>query len=898
MTRPLIATKLYVPRRKPGLVGRPRLLERLRAGSGSRLTLLSAPAGFGKTTLLAEWLGSDADPDRAVAWLSLDRADHDAASFWTGVATAFDVAVLDHRSRALELTGSTPLPVDNLLTVLVNELAETTVETWLVLDDYHLVDNRDIDRAVAFLLDHLPPHVHVVISTRADPDLPLSRWRVRGELVEVRAADLRFTPDEAEAYLNDVAGLALTAEQVIALEQRTEGWIAALQLAALSLRGRADVGEFIARFDGDDRYVVDYLVDEVLNHQPEAVRRFLARSAVLDRLTGSLCDAVTGDDGGREMLTALERANLFVVPLDDRREWYRFQHLFADVLRARLLAEQPDLVPILHDRASRWYEQHDLTDEAVRHAMAAGDIGRVVTLMELAVASVRRNRQESAFMGWLKALPDEAIRRSPVLSVFSAYAHMASGQLEGVEPRLVDAERELARIPTGSERPWADTDELRTLPATIAVYRASLAQARGDIPATKEQARRALEKAGPTDHLARGSAAGFLGLAAWADGDVTTALETFTQAVGSLHAAGALVDELSSTVILADLWLAAGRPDTAGRLYQRALRQAEAHGDAFARATADLHVGMSETEAERGDLDGARRHLATAASLGDPAAMAESGYRWFVAMARVAEAEGDPAEALALLDRAAELYRPSFFPDVRPIAAMRARVRIRQGDLRAAGAWAAERGVAATDDPRYLREFDHLTLVRLLIARHRERPGQGSLDDVPDLLDRLEGAADPAGRSGSVLEIRMLRALTHEAQGLRPSAVQELARGLAEVPEPEGYRRLFLEEGRWMTALLRDVTHPAAAAGQARRLLGTPTVDSGTQEAARAAGSLSDRELQVLRLLDSELSGPEIARRLFVSPNTLRTHTKHIFAKLDVTSRRAAVRKAQERGLM
>jgi len=267
-------------------------------------------------------------------------------------------------------------------------------------------------------------------------------------------------------------------------------------------------------------------------------------------------------------------------------------------------------------------------------------------------------------------------------------------------------------------------------------------------------------------------------------------------------------------------------------------------------------------------------------------------------MARVAEAEGGPAEALALLDRAAELYRPSFFPDVRPIAAMRARVRIRQGDLRAARAWAAERGVAATDDPRYLREFDHLTLVRLLIARHRARPGEGSLDDVPDLLDRLEGAADPAGRSGSVLEIRMLRALTHEAQGLRPSAVQELARGLAEVPEPEGYRRLFLDEGRWMTALLRDVTHPAAAAGQARRLLGTPTVDSGTQEAARGAGSLSDRELQVLRLLDSELSGPEIARRLFVSPNTLRTHTKHIFAKLDVTSRRAAVRKAQERGLM
>jgi LuxR family maltose regulon positive regulatory protein len=307
---------------------------------------------------------------------------------------------------------------------------------------------------------------------------------------------------------------------------------------------------------------------------------------------------------------------------------------------------------------------------------------------------------------------------------------------------------------------------------------------------------------------------------------------------------------------------------------------------------------MSEIDTERGDLDGARRHLSTAASLGDPEAMAESGYRWFVAMARVAEAEGDPAEAITLLDRAEELYRPSFFPDVRPIAAMRARVRIRQRDLRPAGAWTAERGVAATDDPRYLREFDHLTLARLLIVQHRERRGVGSLDDVSGLLDRLEGAADPAGRAGSVLEIRVLRALTLDAQGHRSSAVDELARALTEAPEPEGYGRLFLDEGRWMTALLRDVTHPPVAVGQARRLLGTGAPDVGKRGPAPAAGALSDRELQVLRLLGSELSGPEIARRLFVSPNTLRTHTKHIFTKLDVTSRRAAVRRAQERGLM
>ena len=896
MARPLIATKLFVPRLRPGLVARPRLLELLRAGAESRLTLVSAPAGFGKTTLLAEWLNAEARERRSVAWLSLDAADSDPASFWTGVVTTLDTSVLD-RSQALELAGSTPVPVERLLTTLLNELAGTTVESWLVLDDYHLVDSHDVDSAMAFFVDHVPPHVHVVITTRADPDLPLSRWRVRGELVEVRAADLRFTSAETDAYLNDAAGLGLTREQVDALGHRTEGWIAALQLAALSLRGRADVGGFITRFDGDDRYVVDYLVDEVLGHQPEPVRRFLAHTAVLDRLTGPLCDAVTGGDDGKEMLTALDRANLFVLPLDDQREWYRFHHLFADVLRARLLAEQPDLVPILHERASRWFERQHLADEAVRHAFAAGDMDRVVHLMELEVAAVRRDRREATFMGWLKAVPDEAIRRSPVLSVFSAYTHMASGKLDEVEPRLLDAERELSRIPTGSAPPWADTDELHTLPATIAVYRASVAQARGDISATRAQARRALDLARPTDHLARGSAAGFLGLAAWAEGDVTSALETFTQAVASLNAAGAFVDELSSTVILADLSLAAGRPRTALRLYRRALERAEAHGDAYARASFDLHVGISEVDAEAGELDGARRHLAAAAALADPSSMAESGYRWFVAMARVADAGDDPDEASTLLDQAEELYRPGFFPDVRPIGAMRARVWIRHGRLSDAARWATARGVSTTDDAWYLREFDHLTLARLLIAQHRERPGDGGLEPVAGLLDRLEAAAAPAGRAGSVLEVRMLRSLASQATGPRSVAVDGLVEALAEVPEPEGYARLFVDEGHWMTALLRDLTRHDAAAGQARRILAVAST-SGATEPPSATATLSDRERQVLRLLDSELSGPEIARRLFVSPNTLRTHTKHIFTKLDVTSRRAAVRKARELGLM
>ena len=734
VARPLIGTKLYVPRLRQGLVGRARLHELLDAGGQARLTLVSAPAGFGKTTLMSEWVLEAGTAGRPVAWVSLDSADNEAASFWTYVVTALQTAVTGIGVVALERLASAPMSVGGVLTPLLNELAAAPGEVWLVLDDYHVVVDPGVREGMTFFLEHCPPNVHVLLSTRADPDLPLPRWRVRGELVEIRAADLRFTPEEATAYLNASAGLDLTAREVAALEERTEGWIAALQLAALSLRGRSDVSDFIARFAGDDRYLVDYLVEEVLAHQPEQVREFLLQTAVLDRLAGPLCDALTGRDDGDRTLEALERANLFLVPLDDRRHWYRYHHLFADVLRARLLAEQPHLVPMLHRWASGWFERQNLVEDAVRHALEARDFDHAAYLMELAVPSIRRHRQEAVLLGWLKVLPDSAVRRSPVLSVFYAYMLMVSGDLGGVEGRFDDAEQALAAGQDASSPPWADTDELRTLPATIAVHRASLAQALGDVTSTVAHARRALELAGPDDHLARGGAFGFLGLAAWANGDVVGALETFTQAVASLHAAGNLVDELSSTVVLADLCLAAGRPHEARRLYEQAMQVTEAHGENVARAAADLHVGLSEIDYEAGDLDGATRHLAAAAALGERAPVNESLFRWFVARSRVTAAEGDPHEALALLDRAADLYRPGFFPEVRPIAAMRARVWVSQGNLSRAAEWAADRGVTVDDEARYLSEFDHLTLVRLVVAQHR-----AAADPTTDGLERATG---------------------------------------------------------------------------------------------------------------------------------------------------------------
>jgi LuxR family transcriptional regulator, maltose regulon positive regulatory protein len=404
MAGPLLETKLHVPRRRGGLVARPRLVERLGVGEPA-LRLVSAPAGFGKTTLLAQWLATVSAGGRRVAWLSLDKSDNDPVVFWTYVVAALQRAAPGVGGPALTLLQAPQPPMEAVLATLLNELSASSDEVVLVLDDYHLIDAREVQDAMAFWVEHLPPQLQLVIAGRADPALPLARLRGRGQLLELRAAELRFTAQEAAAYLNEAMGLALTAGDVAALEGRTEGWIAALQLAALSLQGRDDVAGFIAGFAGDDRYIVDYLAEEVLARQPEQVQRFLLQTSVLDRLCGPLCDAVTGQDDAKAMLAALERGNLFLVPLDDRRGWYRYHQLFADVLRARLLDEQPDQVPALHARASAWYEQHGQPSAAIRHALAAGEVERAADLVELAIPALRRHRQEATLRGWLDAIP-------------------------------------------------------------------------------------------------------------------------------------------------------------------------------------------------------------------------------------------------------------------------------------------------------------------------------------------------------------------------------------------------------------------------------------------------------------------------------------------------------------
>jgi len=817
MAMPVLATKLFVPAPRSQFVARPRLIEKLDAGirSGRRLTLVSAPAGFGKTTILSEWVAEirRLEPRIRVAWLSLEASDNDPVRFIGYLIAALQQADAD---IGAELATGQP-PTEATLTTVVNDIAASTHEILLVLDDFQLIEDQSIRDGVVFLLDHLPSSLHLAIASRSDPLLPVARLRARGELTELRAADLRFTPVEAAAFLGPVMGLSLSPEDVAALETRTEGWVAGLQLAALSMRDRTDAPAFIAAFAGSNRFVIDYLIEEVLERVPLDVRDFLCETAILDRLSGRVCEAVTGQAGGAEMLQSLERSNLFVVPLDDRREWFRYHHLFADVLRVRLLARGPDQVAALHGLASEWFEQNGLPEEGVRHALAASDFLRAARMIEATVPRVRKSRQDGMLLRWLSVLPEETIARRPVLGVFSAWSSLVSGDIAAVEPKLAAAERALAA--THESSPGRELD---TLPVTIALYRASVALATGDLPAIRQHAGRALALTKPDDHLGRGAAAGLLGLGAWASGDLEAGVRAFADVAGSLRLAGNLTDALSTTMVLADMLIPLGRLEETRRAYETALREAvEKLRDG--PPAADLHGGFAEALVELGELASAEEHLAAGEALGESAFSHEHHYRWYVSKALLRQAQGDFDTALDLLEQAEQRYRRGFFAEARPIEAMRARVLVLQGRLPEAQAWADARGLTPHDDLSYLREYAHITLVRLLIAQRNPA--------AAPLLQRLLDAAEAGGRARVAAELRSLA-----------GRVTDRTTGITE--------------------------------------------------------GLSDRELQVLRLLATELTGPQIAGELFVSVNTLRTHTRHVFEKLDVNSRPAAVRRARELGVI
>jgi len=901
MSTAILATKLYVPTPRPKIVPRPHLIERLNEGMHCKLTLISASAGFGKTTLVSEWL---ADCQRPVAWLSLDEGDNDPTRFLTYFIAALQTVAANIGDGVLAVLQSPQPPsTESILTALLNEITTIPDNFILVLDDYHLIDSKPVDYALTFLLAHLPPHMHLVIATREDPHLPLTRLRARGQLTELRATDLRFTPAEATDFLNQVMGLSLSTEDLAALEIRTEGWIAGLQLAALSIQGNKDVSGFIQKFTGDHRYIVDYLVEEVLQSQPEPVRSFLLQTAILDRLNGSLCDAVTGKEEGNERLEALQRGNYFVVPLDDKRNWYRYHHLFADVLRMHLMAEQPDQVSALHRRASEWYEHNGSTDNAIRHALAAEDFERAAGLIELAWTAMDLSYQSSTWLGWVKTLPEELVHARPVLTVWYAYALSGSGAMEASEARLKDAEWWLDTTAETAGMVVVDEKEFRRLPGMIALLRAAHALARGDMNETAKNARRVLDLAPEDDHLMLGGAASELGLAAWTSGDLDAARRMTADGMANVRLAGYISPAIGGAIVLADIQIAQGCLHEAMTTYERALQWATEPGAPVLRGAADMYVGMSGLHLEHNDLKTAHQHLLTSQALGELAGLPQNPYRWCTAMARIREAEGDLDGALDLLDQAERLYDGHFSPNVRPIATRKTRVWVALGRLDEALGWAREQGLSVENELSYLHEFDHITLARVLLARYQSDRADSSILEVIGLLERLLKAAEEGGRKGSVIEIMVLQALAYHAQGDLPAGLLPLQHALA-LAEPEGYVRMFVDEGPPMAQLLLkaavsgimpDYTGKLLAAVEAEQQRSAGESPNPTPPASQPLiEPISQRELEVLRLFKTELSGPEIARELVIALSTVRTHTKSIYSKLNVNNRRAAVKRAEE----
>lgn len=912
----ILATKLYIPPLRPKVVLRPRLIDRLNNGLHAKLTLVSAAAGFGKTTLISEWI---ANSKRPAAWLSLDERDNDPARFLIYLISALQTIRAEIGANALALLQfPQPPPADSILTALLNEIARIPEHFMLVLDDYHLIESQEIDRNLSFLLDHLPPQMHLVIATREDPQLPLARLRARGQLTELRVADLRFTPSEAALFLNQAMGLNLSEQDVAVLETRTEGWIAGLQMAALSMQRRTDAAGFIQTFTGSNRFVLDYLLEEVLQQQAKNVRTFLLQTAILDRLCGSLCDALLPDAkvSGQEILEYLEQANLFVIPLDDRRRWYRYHHLFADVLQARLTGEQADRLPVLHRRASKWYEQNDLPADAIRHALVAKDFERAADLIEIVWPAMDENFQSAAWLDWVKALPADLVAYRPVLCLGYAWSFLNSGEMEEGEAWLRKTERwlvsdtsanEETEISSHEQMVVADEAQFQSLPASIATARSYHAQSIGDLSGALKYARQALDLLPKDDHLGRGPAAALLGLTYWANGNLEEAYQAINSAMAGFEKAGYLVFAISGAYGLADIRIAQGYLQKAINTYEQSLQLVRAQGEPPLRGTADLYLGLGDLFRERGDLEKAERQVQKSEELGEQVALPDWPYRWRLAKARLREAQGDLNGAFRLLGEAERFYYRGPIPNSYPVAALKARLQIKQGKLREARAWARENGLSTENKLAYLREFEHITFARLLIAEYKNDPVNQSIQKTIAFLERLLKAAEEGRRTGSVIKILILQALAYEAQNEISTGIIFLERALS-LAEPEAYIRTFADEGEAMTRLLsavkargnrQEYIHKILDACQTAERQNKQTIDpiavSITQPLIEP---LSQRELEILRLIAQGLSNREISERLFLALSTIKGHNQSIFGKLDVQRRTEAVARAQELGLL
>ena len=902
----LLATKLHVPGLRPGFVPRPRLVGALSEGLTRQLTLVCAPAGFGKTAVLADWARLVRWP---VAWLSLDAGDNDPARFWRHAVAALDRA----QPGIAERVGPLPGPLasasfEPLVTALVNELADQPREDdlLLVLDDYHLVESQPVHTSVAFLLAHLPPGLHLVLASRADPPLPLARLRGGGQLAELRAAELRFTFEEAAALLRETAGPGLPDAVTAALAARTEGWAAGLQLAGLSLRGQADAARFVEAFSGSNRYVLDYLTDEVLAVQTDQVREFLLETSVLGRLSGELCDAVTGRTGSQALLEQVERAGLFLAPLDEVRGWWRYHHLFADLLRARLQQEQPGQVVQLHRNAAAWYEEHGLADDAVRHAVAAGEMVWAARLIEQHFDAVYSLDGEGATLQrWLAALPAELVQGRPRLLVAQAWMALAGGEAGSADALLDAAERAPAAAADEPFEPSVGKSAslLVNVPVRIALLRAYLAELHGDAEGTAAFAAQAMAGIGESESLLASVARTHQAIAEWLHGRLAEAECAFASGIAGWQAVGPPTITAWRCYELGQVQRAQGRLDSAVRTCQQALEITAPHGRSPLPAAGPAYVGLAEVAYERNEVDTALRHVTEGIALCRQFVYTPPLAAGLVTLAWIRQATGDPAGAL---DAIGEAMRAAPIPAglLNPVPAQRARLLLAQGDVAGATRWATDRGLAADDEPDYPRERGHLVLARVLLAQGR--PGQALA-----LLDRLHAAALSQDRIGSVIEVGALRALAQAASSEEAAAVDTLARTLT-LACPQGYVRVFADEGQPMAGLLGRLlaaqrTEDAAARrvplGCLSRLLQAFDGQlSGPGIPATAVPGmvehLTARELEVLGLLAAGRSNQAIAAELVVALDTVKKHVTHVMEKLGAANRTEAVARARQLDLL
>ena len=896
MDRQILRAKLYVPRGRPDAVPRSRLYERLDEGARRELTLVSAPAGFGKTTLLADWSRRSELP---VAWVSLDERDDDPVRFLLYVVAAIGTIYEDFgkATRAFLSSLQSREELEPVLTALSNEILEVPRDFVLVLDDYHTIRSETIHNALAFLLDHSPPPLHLVVAGRTSPPLPLPRLRARGRLTELGVPDLRFSLEEATDFLGRTMGLSLAAETVATLEKGTEGWIAGLQLAAHALRGGEDDASPVEVLEGSARHVFDYLADEVLSRQPEEVREFLLKTSVVETLNASLCEALTDTTDGQKMLERLNRDNLFVVPLDEGGRYYRYHHLFAAFLRERLRREHPDLILELHHRAGLWEEADGCLSGAIEHALAAEDFERAAGLIEEETGVRRTYVDASLLLRWLGTLPQQLVRHRPQLSLLYAWALVHSGGLEEAERRLRDTEEGLGLDAGASTAGLSDKE--RTMLGEICIIRARMAAMLEDAPLTKEFCDLALDLL-PEDELQlRSDVALDLGHANCSVGDIEAASEAFAAAAATGREADDLRTALFALRYQASLEISRGQLRKAEDLLLDGKRLAESRPEGVPSVAGMIHTGIGELLYERGELDKAQRLLETGIEHGRRSGEAKILVYGYVNLARVLMALGDAEGAHSLIWEAGRLT-----PRWPLIWAWQARFYLAQGDVQSAVRWAREYGTTQ-DYLSYPRHFERITMARVLL-------GEGRTDEALDSLDRLLEDAVSDDRTAHEIELLILRALALNGRGDTEGALHSLKRALA-LAEPEGFVRLFVDEGPPMAALLErlirkshdDGTYSVAPDGYAGSLLEhfaleAPPSSNGGSRRSPAPGfePLSEREIEVLELVAAGLSNAEIAGELYLSVGTVKAHVHHIFGKLLVRNRSQAVARARELRLL